>query len=110
MRGWWPSYGTPSTAPGRTSSTSTTSSVTLLQALSRGPRGPSCRSATSPTATGTPSRGGGAVDPLRPGPLCVRLSRYAEQLQRYLAVFPREQLLVLSYDALVRDPATALRQ
>jgi Sulfotransferase family len=49
-------------------------------------------------------------EPYRTGTHFVRLSRYAEQLQRYLAVFPRERLLVLSYDDLVRDPATALRQ
>ena len=49
-------------------------------------------------------------EPYRTGTHFVRLSRYAEQLERYLAVFPREQLLVLSYDVLVRDPATALRQ
>src|SRR4051794_16799101 len=49
-------------------------------------------------------------EPYRTGTHFVRLSRYAEQLQRYLAVFPRDRLLVLSYDVLVRDPATALRQ
>ena len=49
-------------------------------------------------------------EPYRTGTHFVRLSRYAEQLQRYLAVFPREQLLVLSYDDLVDDPATALRR
>ena len=49
-------------------------------------------------------------EPYRTGTHFVRLSRYAEQLQRYLSVFPREQLLVLSYDDLVRDPAAALRQ
>jgi hypothetical protein len=49
-------------------------------------------------------------EPYRTGTHFVRLSRYAEQLERYLVVFPRERLLVLSYDVLVRDPATALRQ
>jgi len=49
-------------------------------------------------------------EPYRTGTHFVRLSRYAEQLQRYLGVFPRERLLVLSYDSLVRDPATALKQ
>jgi hypothetical protein len=49
-------------------------------------------------------------EPYRTGTHFVRLSRYAEQLERYLAVFPRERLLVLSYDVLVRDPAAALRQ
>jgi hypothetical protein len=49
-------------------------------------------------------------EPYRTGTHFVRLSRYAEQLQRYLAVFPREHLLVLPYDVLVREPATALRQ
>ena len=49
-------------------------------------------------------------EPYRTGTHFVRLSRYAEQLQRYLAVFPRDRLLVLPYDVLVQDPATALRQ
>lgn len=49
-------------------------------------------------------------EPYRTGTHFVRPSRYAEQLARYLAVFPRGQLLVLSYDVLVRDPAAALRQ
>src|SRR4051794_29275278 len=49
-------------------------------------------------------------EPYRTGTHFVRLSRYAEQLERYLAVFPRDRLLVLSYDVLVRDPATALRR
>ena len=49
-------------------------------------------------------------EPYRTGTHFVRLSRYAEQLERHLAVFPRDRLLVLSYDVLVRDPATALRR
>lgn len=49
-------------------------------------------------------------EPYRTGTHFVRPSRYAEQLQRYLDVFPRERLLVLSYDVLVREPATVLRQ
>ena len=49
-------------------------------------------------------------EPYRTGTHFVRLSRYAEQLQRYLAVFPRERLLVLPYDVLVRQPSVALRQ
>lgn len=49
-------------------------------------------------------------EPYRTGTHFVRPSRYAEQLQRYLSVFPRERLLVLSYDVLVSNPATALRQ
>jgi hypothetical protein len=48
-------------------------------------------------------------EPYRTGTHFVRPSRYAEQLRRYLELFPREHLLVLSYDVLVRDPATALR-
>jgi hypothetical protein len=47
-------------------------------------------------------------EPYRTGTHFVRLSGYAEQLERYLAVFPRDRLLVLSYDVLVRDPAAAL--
>lgn len=49
-------------------------------------------------------------EPYRTGTHFVRLSRYAEQLRRYLATFPREQLLVLPYDVLVREPSTALRR
>ena len=48
--------------------------------------------------------------PYRTGTHFVRLSAYAEQLTRYLDVFPRERLLVLSYDVLVQQPATALRE
>ena len=49
-------------------------------------------------------------EPYRTGTHFLRLSRYAEQLQRYLQVFPRDRLLVLSYDDLVREPSTALRR
>ena len=35
--------------------------------------------------------------------------RYAEQLERWLAVFPREQLLVLASERLRADPASSLR-
>lgn len=35
--------------------------------------------------------------------------RYAEQLERYYALFPREQLLVLPYDDLVTDAAGVMR-
>jgi hypothetical protein len=49
-------------------------------------------------------------EPYRTGTHFLRLSRYAEQLQRYLAVFARDRLLVLSYDDLVGDPPTALRR
>lgn len=35
---------------------------------------------------------------------------YAEQLERWLALFPREQLLVLSSEAFFRDPATEYRK
>ncbi|HET6818794.1 MAG TPA: sulfotransferase [Mycobacteriales bacterium] len=49
-------------------------------------------------------------EPYRTGTHFVRLSRYAEQLQRYLAVFPRDRLLVLPYADLVREPSAALRR
>jgi len=49
-------------------------------------------------------------EPYRTGTHFLRLSRYAEQLRRYREVFAPERLLVLSYDDLVGDPATALRQ
>ena len=35
--------------------------------------------------------------------------RYHEQLARYLALFPREQLLVLNSDDLLREPAPTMR-
>lgn len=38
-----------------------------------------------------------------------RKGRYAEQLERYLAIFPREQRLVVLYDDLVRDPRGVMR-
>lgn len=36
--------------------------------------------------------------------------RYAEQLERYLRVFPRERLLVMPLDALHRDPERSFRR
>jgi len=36
--------------------------------------------------------------------------RYVEQLRRYLAVFPREQLLVLTYDDFLADNEATVRQ
>jgi hypothetical protein len=38
----------------------------------------------------------------------VARGRYAEQLERWLALFPREQLLVLTSDELLADPAEAM--
>jgi len=49
-------------------------------------------------------------EPYRTGTHFLRLSRYAEQLERYVEVFGRDRVLVLSYDALTGDPATALHQ
>ncbi|HWB65610.1 MAG TPA: sulfotransferase [Mycobacteriales bacterium] len=46
--------------------------------------------------------------PYQPGEHSLRLGRYAEQLQRYLDVFPREQLLVLDYDEVVAQPDDSL--
>jgi hypothetical protein len=40
----------------------------------------------------------------------VELGRYAEQLERWLAVFPREQLLVLRQDDLEAEPERVLRE
>ncbi len=34
--------------------------------------------------------------------------RYAEQLERWLALYPRERLLVLRFEDLVRDPLAVL--
>ena len=45
---------------------------------------------------------------LREEPAALDWGRYHRHLQRYLALFPREALLVLVYEELVRDPATEL--
>jgi len=47
-------------------------------------------------------------EPYRTGTHFVRLSAYAEQLERYRAVFPSEQLLVIGYDDLIRRTAETL--
>jgi hypothetical protein len=39
-----------------------------------------------------------------------RTSRYAEHLERWLKVFPREQLLFLKFEDVIRDPQSALDQ
>ena len=51
---------------------------------------------------------GKGYEPYRTGTHFLRLSAYAEQLQRYRALFPDEQLLVLSYEDLTRDTAASL--
>lgn len=48
--------------------------------------------------------------PYRTGTHFVRPSAYAEQLQRYLAVFPAEQLLVIGYDDLIGNTGDTLAQ
>lgn len=45
---------------------------------------------------------------LREEPAALDWGRYHRHLQRYLALFPREALLVLVYEELVRDSATEL--
>jgi hypothetical protein len=40
----------------------------------------------------------------------VARGRYAEQLERWLALYPREQLLVLRFEDLVKDPLAVLNQ
>lgn len=47
-------------------------------------------------------------EPYRTGTHFVRLSAYAEQLERYRDVFPSEQLLVVGYDDLIRRTADTL--
>jgi hypothetical protein len=47
-------------------------------------------------------------EPYRTGTHFLRLSAYAEQLDRYRATFPPEQLLVLSYDDVIGDTNEAL--
>lgn len=47
-------------------------------------------------------------EPYRTGTHFVRLSAYAEQLERYREVFPSEQLLVIGYDDLIRRTAETL--
>jgi hypothetical protein len=51
---------------------------------------------------------GRGYEPYRTGTHYLRLSRYAEQVQRYREVFDPDQLLVLRYEDLVTDPGTAL--
>lgn len=46
--------------------------------------------------------------PYRTGTHFVRLSAYADQLRRYRDRFPRDRLLVVSYDDLVQQPASTL--
>ena len=47
-------------------------------------------------------------EPYRTGTHFVRLSAYAEQLERYRDAFPTEQLLVVSYDDLIRRTSETL--
>jgi hypothetical protein len=47
-------------------------------------------------------------EPYRTGTHFVRLSAYAEQLERYRQVFPAEQLLIVAYDELIRRTPQAL--
>lgn len=46
----------------------------------------------------------------RQGAHMIESSRYYAQLQQFLAVFPREQLLILDFAALVRDPQSVMDQ
>lgn len=49
-------------------------------------------------------------EPYRTGTHFVRLSAYAEQLERYRSIFPAERLLVVGYDDLIRrTPDTLAR-
>ena len=49
-------------------------------------------------------------EPYRTGTHFLRLSAYADQLQRYRAVFPADRLLVIGYDDLIRrTPETLAR-
>lgn len=53
---------------------------------------------------------GKGYEPYRTGTHFLRLSAYAQQLDRYRATFPAEQLLVISYDDLIhRTSATLAR-
>jgi hypothetical protein len=40
----------------------------------------------------------------------LRTSRYAEHVERWLDVFPREQFLFLNFHEMIRDPRSALRR
>jgi hypothetical protein len=53
---------------------------------------------------------GRGYEPYRTGNHFLRLSAYAEQLERYRSVFPTEQLLVVAYDALIRETSRTLAQ
>jgi hypothetical protein len=47
---------------------------------------------------------------LTPGSRYVQVSRYADALERYLALFPREQLRVVLFDALRADTGAVMRE
>jgi hypothetical protein len=49
-------------------------------------------------------------EPYRPGTHYLRLGRYAAQLQRYLDVFPRDQVYVGTYADLVGRPEETMRE
>ncbi len=49
-------------------------------------------------------------EPYRTGTHFVRPSAYAEQLRRYREVFARDRLLVVGYDALIRETSATLAQ
>lgn len=51
---------------------------------------------------------GKGYEPYRTGTHFLRLSSYAEQLERYRVTFPAEQLLVVSYDDLIQRTSETL--
>src|SRR4051794_22778547 len=51
---------------------------------------------------------GQGYEPYRTGTHFLRLSAYAEQLERYRAIFPADRLLVISYDDLIRRTTETL--
>ncbi len=48
------------------------------------------------------------LDALREDPMFVLIGRYGDQIERYLEVFDREQILLLKFDDLRKDPATVV--
>lgn len=50
------------------------------------------------------------LDCLREQPMLELISRYADQIDRYFAVFPRDRFLFLDFRDLTADPARTVRQ
>lgn len=60
----------------------------------------------------TPGVGGelSLVEALEADPMLELVSRYSDQIARWLEVFPRERFLFLRFEDLIRDPEAAIRE